>query len=106
RSGSRRSSGWKGFGPRAEPYNGTTEVDDKGRRSSKIGSARGAAAGAATGAAIGAVGGPVGMAVGGVAGAATGAGVGAAGDVVGESYKEGDYSRYDNDFRTHYQSTA
>jgi hypothetical protein len=106
RSGSWRTSGWKGFDANAEPYTGKTDIDDKWQRSSKVGTTAGAVAGAATGAAIGAVGGPVGMAVGGVAGAATGAGVGATGDVVGESYKEGDFGRYDNDFRTHYQTTA
>ena len=84
---------------------GATDIDDKWERSSKVGTAGGAVAGAATGAAIGAVGGPVGMAVGGVAGAATGAAVGAAGDVAGESAEDA-YGRYDNDFRTHYQSTA
>jgi uncharacterized protein YcfJ len=62
-------------------------------------------AGAATGAAIGSVGGPVGTAIGGVAGAVTGAGVGAAGDVAGESAEDA-FSRYDNDFRTHYQTNA
>jgi hypothetical protein len=84
---------------------GATDIDDKWERSSKVGTAGGAAAGAATGAAIGAVGGPVGMAVGGVAGAATGAGIGAAGDVAGESVEDA-YSRYDSDFRTHYQTNA
>jgi len=92
RSGSWRETGWSGFDSNAGAYNGTTDMDDKWERSSKVGTTGGAVAGAATGAAIGAVGGPVGMAVGGVAGAATGAGVGAAGDVAGESYKEGDYS--------------
>jgi len=106
RSESWRSSGWKGFDSNAEPYTGTTDIDDKWQRSSKAGTAVGGVAGAATGAAIGTVGGPVGMAVGGVAGAVTGAGVGAAGDVAGESYKEGDFGSYDNDFRTHYQTTA
>jgi hypothetical protein len=105
RSGSWRTSGWKGFDANAEPYTGTTDIDDKWKRSSKVGTAVGGVAGAATGAAIGAVGGPVGMAFGGVAGAATGAGVGAAGDVAGESAEEA-YKRYDNDFRTHYQTTA
>ena len=47
-----------------------------------------------------------GSAIGAAAGAVTGAGVGAAGDVVGEKYSEGDFDRYDNDFRTHYQSSA
>jgi hypothetical protein len=106
RSGSWRTSGWKGFDANAKPYTGTTDIDDKWERSSKVGTTAGAVAGAATGATIGAVGGPVGMAVGGVAGAATGAGVGAAGDVVGESYKEGDFGRYESDFRSHYQTTA
>ncbi len=105
RSGSWRASGWKGFDANAEPYTGTTDIDDKWKRSSKVGTATGAAAGAVTGAAIGSAGGPVGMAVGGVAGAATGAGVGAAGDVAGESIEES-YRRYDNDFRTHYQTNA
>ena len=105
RSGSWRETGWKSFDPNAEPYTGTTDIDDKWERSSKVGTAGGAVAGAATGAAIGAAGGPVGMAVGGVAGAVTGAGVGAAGDVAGESYEDA-YGKYDNDFRTHYQTTA
>ena len=82
---------------------GRTDVDDKWRESSKLGTAGGTAAGAATGAAIGSVGGPVGTVIGGLAGAAAGAGVGAAGDVAGES-AEDYFSRYDNDFRTHYQS--
>jgi len=125
RSGSWRASGWKGFNANDtaytgttdtaygrttttadRPYTGTTDMDDKWERSSKAGTAVGGVAGAATGAAIGAVGGPVGMAVGGLAGAATGAGVGAAGDVAGESFKEGDFGHYENDFRTHYQSNA
>jgi hypothetical protein len=84
---------------------GATDIDDKWDRSSKVGTAGGAVAGAATGAAMGAVGGPVGMAIGGVAGAVTGAGVGAAGDVAGESAEDA-FSRYDDDFRTHYQSNA
>jgi len=92
RSGSWRQSGWNNFDPNAEPYTGSTDIDDKWERSSKVGTAGGAVAGAATGAAIGAVGGPVGMAVGGVAGAVTGAGVGAAGDVAGKSMEEGDYT--------------
>ena len=105
RSGSWRETGWKAFDPKAEPYTGTTDIDDKWERSSKVGTTAGAVAGAATGAAIGAAGGPVGMAIGGVAGAATGAGVGAAGDVAGESYEEA-YGKYENDFRTHYQTKA
>jgi len=92
RSGSWRETGWSGFDPNDTTYAGTTDIDNKWERSSKVGTTGGAVAGAATGAAIGAVGGPVGMAVGGVAGAVTGAGVGAAGDVAGESYEEGDYS--------------
>jgi hypothetical protein len=104
RSGSWRESGWKGFDANAESYTGT-DMDNKWERSSKVGTAGGAVAGAATGAAIGAVGGPIGMAIGGVAGAATGAGVGAAGDVAGESYEDA-YGKYDNDFRTHYQTSA
>jgi hypothetical protein len=92
RSGSWRESGWKTFDQNAGPYSGSTDVDDKWERSSKVGTTGGAVAGAATGAAIGSVAGPVGTAVGGVAGAVTGAGVGAAGDVVGESMEEGDYS--------------
>jgi hypothetical protein len=92
RSGSWRQSGWTSFDPNAEAYTGTTDIDDKWERSSKVGTTGGAVAGAATGAAIGAVGGPVGMAVGGVAGAVTGAGVGAAGDVAGESFEEGDFN--------------
>src|SRR5215213_244745 len=75
RSGSWRQSGWKGFDSNAEAYTGSTDIDDKWKRSSKVGTTGGAVAGAATGAAIGAAGGPVGMAVGGVAGAVTGAGV-------------------------------
>jgi len=94
RSGNWRQSGWNGFDANDTTYagTGTTGIDDKWERSSKVGTAGGAAAGAATGAAMGAVGGPVGMAIGGVAGAVTGAGVGAAGDVAGESATEGDYS--------------
>jgi len=92
RSGSWRESGWNGFDSNAAPYAGTTDIDNKWERSSKVGTAGGAVAGAATGAAMGAVGGPVGMAIGGVAGAVTGAGVGAAGDVAGESATEGDAS--------------
>ena len=84
---------------------GATDIDDKWERSSKVGTTGGAVAGAATGAAIGAAGGPVGMAVGGVAGAVAGAGVGAAGDVAGESFEDA-YGKYDNDFRTHYQTSA
>src|SRR4051812_6546438 len=106
RSSTWRQSGWKNFDPNADAYTGKTDVDDKWERSSKVGTTGGAVAGAATGAAIGSAGGPIGTAVGGVAGAVTGAGVGAAGDVAGKSYEEGDYSRYDNDFRTHYQTTA
>jgi hypothetical protein len=105
RSGTWRQSGWSGFDPNAQPYTGTTEADNKWERSSKVGTAGGAAAGAVTGAAIGSVGGPVGTAIGGVAGAVTGAGVGAAGDIAGESIEES-YNRYDNDFRSHYQSSA
>ncbi len=106
RSGDWRSSGWSGFDPNAEPYTGTTgrtDIDDKWRESSKVGTAAGTAAGAATGAAIGSAGGPAGTVVGGIAGAAAGAGVGAAGDVAGKSV-EGNFARYDNDFHTHYQT--
>jgi len=92
RSGSWRETGWSGFDPNAKPYSGSTDIDDKWERSSKVGTTGGAVAGAATGAAIGAAGGPVGMAIGGVAGAVTGAGVGAAGDVAGESFEEGNSS--------------
>jgi len=106
RGSSWRASGWKGFDTNAEPYTGKTDMDEKWERSSKVGTTAGAVAGAATGAAIGSAAGPVGTAVGGVAGAVTGAGVGAAGDVAGKSYEEGDYARYDNDFRTHYQTSA
>jgi hypothetical protein len=105
RSGTWRETGWSGFDPNAQPYTGSTDIDEKWERSSKIGTAGGAAAGAATGAAIGSVAGPVGTAVGGVAGAAAGAGIGAAGDVAGESIEDA-YGRYDTDFRTHYQSNA
>jgi len=105
RSGNWRETGWGGFDTNASPYTGATDIDDKWERSSKVGTVGGAVAGAATGAAIGSVGGPVGTAIGGVAGAVTGAGVGAAGDVAGESAEDA-YSRYDNDFRTHYQSSA
>jgi hypothetical protein len=108
RSGTWRQSGWGGFDTNASPYTGTTgstDIDDKWERSSKVGTAGGAVAGAATGAAIGSVGGPVGTAIGGVAGAVTGAGIGAAGDVAGETAEDA-YSRYDSDFRTHYQSSA
>jgi len=91
RSGSWRESGWSGFDSNAKPYDGSTDVDDKWERSSKVGTTGGAVAGAATGAAIGSAAGPVGTAIGGVAGAVAGAGVGAAGDVVGESVEEGDY---------------
>jgi hypothetical protein len=89
RSGAYRSSGWERFDDTAQPYNGTTDMDDKWERSSKAGTASGALAGAATGAAVGAAGGPVGAVVGGAVGAAAGAGVGAAGDVAGESIEEG-----------------
>ena len=133
RSGDWRDSGWSGFDPNAESYTGTaggrTDIDDKWRESSKVGTAGGTAAGAATGAVIGSAGGPVGTVVGGIAGAAAGAGIGAAGDVAGKTVEErntgrpadvsgraqtyesgtmtgtGDaFTRYDNDFRTHYQT--
>jgi hypothetical protein len=114
-----RSSGWNRFDDTAAPYtsttsdydtrtsssmgSGSTDLDDKWRESSKVGTAGGTVAGAATGAAIGSAGGPVGTVIGGVAGAVTGAGVGAAGDIAGES-AEDHFSRYDNDYRTHYQT--
>src|SRR4051794_25105271 len=37
RSGSWRTSGWKGFDANAEPYTGKTDIDDKWQRSSKVG---------------------------------------------------------------------
>jgi hypothetical protein len=88
-------------GDRETPGRGDT-IGDQWSESSKVGTAGGTAAGAATGAAIGSVGGPVGTVVGGLAGAAAGAATGAAGDVAGES-AEDHFTRYDNDYRTHYQ---
>ena len=84
-------------------YDTNRSAEEKWEDSSKLGTAGGAVAGAATGAAMGSVAGPVGTAVGGVAGAVAGAGVGAAGDIAGES-AEDSFGRYDNDFRTHYQT--
>lgn len=85
-------------------YDKTTgTAEQKWKESSKVGTTGGAVAGAATGAAMGSVAGPVGTVVGGAAGAAAGAGVGAAGDIAGES-AEDNFRRYDNDFRTHYQT--
>jgi len=84
---------------------GATDIDDKWDRSSKVGTTGGAVAGAATGAVIGSAGGPVGTVIGGAVGAAAGAGIGAAGDVAGETVEDA-YGRYDDDFRTHYQSNA
>jgi len=116
RGGQWRGSGWNSFDPNAQPYTiaadntwdrsstgGTVDADNTWDRSSKVGTVGGTVAGAATGAAIGSVGGPIGTVIGGVAGAVTGAGVGATADVAGESAEE-NYGRYDNDFRTHYQT--
>lgn len=98
-----RSGGWSRFDENAEPYTGTTSVDDEWRESSKVGTTGGGVAGALTGAAAGSVAGPVGTVVGGVAGAAAGAGIGAAGDVAGEK-AEDYFQRHDSDFRTHYNT--
>jgi hypothetical protein len=105
RSGTWRQSGWDRFDPNAKPYTGSTDIDDKWARSSKLGTAGGTVAGAATGAAIGSVGGPVGTAIGGVAGAVTGAGIGAAGDVAGESFEEYE-ADFRNDYNTNYTSSG
>ena len=113
-----RSSGWNRFDESAGSYSGGTtgtatsgysstgtgeSAGEHWQESSKVGTVGGGLAGAATGAAMGSVGGPVGTVIGGIAGAAAGAGVGAAGDIAGES-AEDHFSRYDNDYRTHYQS--
>lgn len=98
-----RSQGWKGYDDEVDRHHGDADADDKWHESSKVGTAGGTAAGAATGAAIGSVGGPAGTVIGGVVGAATGAGIGALGDIAGESVDD-DFNRYDDDFRTHYQS--
>ena len=100
RGGEWRQSGWSRFDTNA---GGATDIDDKWRESSKVGTGGGTVAGAATGAAMGSVAGPVGTVVGGVAGAAAGAGIGAAGDVAGES-AEDYFNSHDSDFRSHYQS--
>ena len=99
-----RSSGWNRFDESTGSYTGTGEgASEQWNESSKVGTVGGGLAGAATGAAIGSAGGPIGTVIGGVAGAAAGAGVGAAGDIAGES-AEDHFGRYDNDYRTHYQS--
>src|SRR5262249_60740234 len=45
RSRTWREAGWKGFDENAAPYTGTTDMDDKWQRSSKVGMAAGGAAG-------------------------------------------------------------